>query len=153
MRGHVSCSSIGNPSNRMWGAMNALDTSRLRGPRCGSPAVSLETIHGLKTRLLVQLFPPNIPYKSRAPDYGRIYTPWFPSSRTPMDILVDHMNYKSKHFWCCTYFCALGIMVHFHCPTLIPIPIIVPIPIVCRTVPLGPIPMQITDTSLVYSKN
>ena len=48
-------------------------------------------------------------------------------------------------------------MVHFHSPTLIPIPIIVLIPIVCRSAPLGPIPMvipmQITDTLLVYSKN
>ena len=45
------------------------------------------------------------------------------------------------------------LMVHFHCPTPISIPIIVPIPIVCRSAPLGPIPMvipmQITDTSLV----
>ena len=44
----------------------------------------------------------------------------------------------------------LYLMVHFHCPTPIPIPIIVPIPIVCRSAPLGPIPMvipmQITDT-------
>ena len=50
-----------------------------------------------------------------------------------------------------------SLMVHFHCPTPIPIPIIVPIPIVCRSAPLGPIPMvipmQITDTSLVYLKN
>ena len=47
-------------------------------------------------------------------------------------------------------------MVHFYCPTPIPIPIIVPILIVCRSAPLGPIPMvipmQITDTLLVYSK-
>ena len=53
--------------------------------------------------------------------------------------------------------CSTCILVHFYCPTLIPIPIIVPILIVCRSAPLGPIPMvfpmQIMDTSLVYSKN
>ena len=40
-------------------------------------------------------------------------------------------------------------MVCFHCPTLIPIPIIVPIPIVCRSAPLGPIPMQKLQWKLV----
>ena len=32
-------------------------------------------------------------------------------------------------------------MVHFHCPTLIPIPIIVAILMACRSAPLGLIPM------------
>ena len=61
----------------------------------------------------------------------------------------------SKPIWKLEY---IGhIVVHFHCLTPIPIPIIVPIPIVCRSDSLGPIPMvipmQITDTSLVYLKN
>ena len=55
----------------------------------------------------------------------------------------------------CHWVCALCVMVHFHCPTVIPIPDIVPIPIVCRSAPLGlipmVIPMQITEklTSLL----
>ena len=41
------------------------------------------------------------------------------------------------------------VMVYFHCPTPIPIPIIVLIQIVCRSAPLGPIPMQKLQWKLV----
>ena len=42
-----------------------------------------------------------------------------------------------------------GIMVCFHCPTPIPIPIIVPIQIVCRSAPVGPILMRKLQWKLV----
>ena len=62
----------------------------------------------------------------------------------PIEILVELVD---------SIFCSASaftiVMVCFHCPTPIPIPIIVPIPIVCRSAPLGPIPMQKLQWKLV----
>ena len=52
---------------------------------------------------------------------------------------------KSSTLW---IFYSSRLMVHFHCPTPIPIPFIVPIPVVCRSAPLGPIPMVIPMQSM-----